>query len=227
VPANPRRSKAPPLPSLPELRRDGDVTVPAGPKARRTRAALLGAAKELFVANGYHNTSVADIAARAGVSLGTFYQYFRDRNDVLVAMLTRNLELIFEDSSDPWQAKRGRADVRRVVAAFVHAYANTADTVGVWEEVSHVDADMADLRRSLGHSMTQELEAELLRSGKQGLCRKFSPREAALAATALAAMVDRFCYVSFVFDPPDDGIDVEMAIDVLADLWSAAIGLVD
>ncbi len=37
---------------------------------------LLEAAQELFAANGYHSTRIADICARAGVAKGLFYWYF-------------------------------------------------------------------------------------------------------------------------------------------------------
>ena len=208
-----------------ETRRQGDTEVPAGPKARQTRAKLVLAAKDLFSSQGYSNTSVADIAAHAGVSLGTFYQYFRDRNDVLVAMLTKNLDTMFENSDSEWRADEGRAGVHRVVGGFVDSYAKAAGTVGVWEEVSHLDPEMADLRRSLGRRMTGALERELLRAGRAGMCRRFTPAEAAVAAQALAGMVDRYCYVTFVFDPPEGGVDVAMAAQVLTDLWAAAIGL--
>ncbi|PZS18746.1 MAG: TetR/AcrR family transcriptional regulator [Pseudonocardiales bacterium] len=42
-------------------------------QAAATRAAVLSAARELFVTNGYSATTIADIAARARVSLDTIY----------------------------------------------------------------------------------------------------------------------------------------------------------
>jgi AcrR family transcriptional regulator len=43
-------------------------------QAERTRAAVLAAARELFVAQGYRPTTVQQIAARAGVNVDTIYQ---------------------------------------------------------------------------------------------------------------------------------------------------------
>jgi AcrR family transcriptional regulator len=42
-------------------------------QARATRQAILGAARELFVVNGYAATTVAEIAGQAGVSVDTLY----------------------------------------------------------------------------------------------------------------------------------------------------------
>jgi AcrR family transcriptional regulator len=41
------------------------------------------AALELFVEHGYEQTTVADIAARAGVTQRTFFRYFADKREVL------------------------------------------------------------------------------------------------------------------------------------------------
>lgn len=48
-----------------------------------SRAALEDAATELFLENGYHSTTVDEIAARAGVSRATFFNYFPAKSAVL------------------------------------------------------------------------------------------------------------------------------------------------
>jgi TetR/AcrR family transcriptional regulator, ethionamide resistance regulator len=211
--------------SRPGVRREGDREVPVGPKAQRTREALLKAAYELFVANGYIDTSVADITEAAGVSLGTFYQYFHDRSEVVGALLhdltVRNLSRM-----ERWRPEDGADGVYRVVHSFVSGYAEEADFAKVWEEVCHVDDHVAELRRDLGRVFTEAVEHALLRASRAGVIRSFTPRTAELAARALTGMVDRFCYVTFVFDPPaGDAPTPEAAARVLTDLWSAAIGL--
>lgn len=51
---------------------------------RRTpnRAALMGAAEELFGLRGFANVSIDEITARAGVAKGTFYNHFADKADI-------------------------------------------------------------------------------------------------------------------------------------------------
>ena len=43
---------------------------------------LMNSAYELFTEIGFHNTTIAEIAKRAGLGKGTFYLYFRDKEDV-------------------------------------------------------------------------------------------------------------------------------------------------
>jgi AcrR family transcriptional regulator len=50
-------------------------------KAER-RQALLTAARDVFATQGYHDTKVDDIVARAKVAKGTFYLYFTDKRSV-------------------------------------------------------------------------------------------------------------------------------------------------
>ena len=47
------------------------------------RGRLMGAALELFTERGYEQTSVADIAERAGVTERTFFRHFVDKREVL------------------------------------------------------------------------------------------------------------------------------------------------
>lgn len=59
-----------------------------GPETKvrtRTRAALLEAALALFAERGVDGTALHEVAARAGVSNGTFYNYFRTREQLVEA----------------------------------------------------------------------------------------------------------------------------------------------
>lgn len=53
--------------------------------AENQRWRLLGAAAEVLVERGYARTKASDIAASAGVSRGTFYEFFKDLPDCLLA----------------------------------------------------------------------------------------------------------------------------------------------
>jgi hypothetical protein len=95
---------------------------------------------------------------------------------------------------------------------------------GVWEEVSHVDDELADLRRTLGRIFTGSVERELRRARRAG--QLDAALDPALTARALTGMVDRYCYVTYVFDPPPDGPPSPgKSAAVLSHLWAAAIGL--
>ncbi len=51
-------------------------------RGRRTRRRLLDAAELIFAENGYHDASIVRIVERAGVAQGTFYIYFRSKQEI-------------------------------------------------------------------------------------------------------------------------------------------------
>lgn len=207
-------------------RRDGDREYPVGPKAKRTRDALLQAAYALFTTKGYVETSVAQIAERAGVSLGTFYQYFRDRAGVMAALLAEHTASHMARVDHGWRAGDGVESLYAMIERFVAWYAEEAPFAKVWEEVCHIDETVAELRREVGRMFTGAVERQLVRASRAGNTRKFTAAEADLAARALTGMVDRFCYVTYVFDPPAAGApEPAAAARLLTDLWAAAIRL--
>ncbi|WP_235894054.1 TetR/AcrR family transcriptional regulator, partial [Oceanidesulfovibrio indonesiensis] len=60
------------------------IGAPPGPrKANLRRAALIEAAGELFVKQGYEATTMDEIASAAGFAKGTLYHYFANKADLL------------------------------------------------------------------------------------------------------------------------------------------------
>jgi AcrR family transcriptional regulator len=52
------------------------------PKGIATRAAILNTAHEVFKTKGYFSSSIAEITRRCGVSMATFYQYYKNKEQV-------------------------------------------------------------------------------------------------------------------------------------------------
>jgi len=59
-----------------------------------SRETLAEAACELFLERGYDSTTVGDIAARAGVSRSSFFNYFGSKSDILWAGLDARLDAV-------------------------------------------------------------------------------------------------------------------------------------
>ncbi|MEO7125989.1 MAG: TetR/AcrR family transcriptional regulator [Nakamurella sp.] len=79
---------------MPEV--DGAETPPAPHKradARRNRQVLLDAAAAVFVNRGV-DAPVRDIAAQAGVGMGTIYRHFPTRADLVVAVYRHQVEAL-------------------------------------------------------------------------------------------------------------------------------------
>ncbi len=84
----------------------GDRVRPATKREQRAASieALLTEALSLFITQGYHATTVEEIAQSAGLTKGAVYFYFRSKANVLMALLDRTEELTIEPTIAAMQA---------------------------------------------------------------------------------------------------------------------------
>lgn len=52
-----------------------------------SRSLILSAARHLFAARGFHQTAMSELAAEAQVSVGQIYRSFKNKNDIIVAIV--------------------------------------------------------------------------------------------------------------------------------------------
>jgi len=83
------------------------------------RLQLLTAAREVFVAQGYHTTGMDDIAERAGVSKPVLYQHFPGKLDLYLALLDEGIAALLETLRS---AMASTTDNRQRVQAAVTGY---------------------------------------------------------------------------------------------------------
>lgn len=85
-----------------------------------TRARIVAAARVLFWEKGYGAAGMAEILSRAQVNAGSFYHYFKGKEDVLIEVLTSYLTMLDQEVMEP--AFRGSRDpverVFRVLAGY-------------------------------------------------------------------------------------------------------------
>ncbi|GAA1904287.1 TetR/AcrR family transcriptional regulator [Streptomyces sodiiphilus] len=86
-------------------------------RARRNQ--LLGAAQEVFVAQGYHAAAMDDIADRAGVSKPVLYQHFPGKLELYLALLDQHCEALV---STVREALASTSDNKQRIAATMDAY---------------------------------------------------------------------------------------------------------
>ncbi|WP_278312483.1 TetR/AcrR family transcriptional regulator [Lolliginicoccus levis] len=60
------------------------------------RADIVGAARELFLSDGFERTSLSRLAKAVGITPNTLYWYFEDKDDILVAVLSA---IVTEDAA--------------------------------------------------------------------------------------------------------------------------------
>ena len=88
------------------------------PRSARRRQ-LLGAAQEVFVAQGYHSAAMDDIAERAGVSKPVLYQHFPGKLELYLALLDVHAEgLVAGVQAAIAESTDNKVRIRRAMAAY-------------------------------------------------------------------------------------------------------------
>jgi AcrR family transcriptional regulator len=102
---------------------------PVQTRSRRTVDAVLRAAAQVFAKRGYAGGTTNHIAERAGVSIGTLYEYFPNKDSLLVALMERHIregEAVLERAAaDLGAAPRTLGDaIRHFVRTMVDFHAH-------------------------------------------------------------------------------------------------------
>jgi AcrR family transcriptional regulator len=167
-----------------------------------TREAILDAAAELLGGDGTAQTRMEDIAAKAGVAVGTVYNHFEDRTALVSALLETRTEALLEALDAAATRRPGRtasaagtprdlfeADLERFVAALgTHFNSNRfLITMLVDEEGRRgIDAKAATRRRSVLGDLLQRAERLVERGIRTKVLRRDDP---AIYAALLLGMV--------------------------------------
>ena len=162
---------------------------------RRARAAQLAdAGLGLFLEQGVASVTIDRIVERAGVAKGSFYRYFRDREELLAALLAPLAAAIREAFAD-CRAALARAATRRALS---QAYLDLAHGIGraiaahpraALLYLQEARAPAAGARapvRQLAAEVTDLAERLSIHARDQGLLRDLDPRLQALVVLGAA-----------------------------------------
>ncbi|MFY9263936.1 MAG: TetR/AcrR family transcriptional regulator [Solirubrobacterales bacterium] len=199
---------------------DTEAAQDAARQSTSTRAKLLTAARSAFGELGYVSARVEDIASRAGTSHGTFYNYFEDKADVMVA-ITEDVaaELYIMENpdapvSDPPMPVSEIVEIR--IGRFLSAYASNWDVVGAWVAAGGAEPRIDAVRSRLRDMFIDSLAAIFKAEQEQQLARPGDPLE---YAVAMVAMVEQF---AFLWLQRGGSLDDGQA-RLLAGMWSRAV----
>lgn len=181
-------------------------------RARATRKAILTAAFDLFLAQGYPGTSIAAVARRAGVSADTIYHLFADKRTLLKAAL--DVVIGGDDADVPLlerpepQLMRQETDQRRQIARFAVGMSRQLERVRPMDDVlrsaAAVDPEIAALRADV--QLRQRREAMTTVASWIAARGRLSPgltvnQAAAILWTATSPEVHRMFRVDWDWEP--------------------------
>lgn len=84
-------------------------------KSEETRERILNEALELFRRNGFEKTTMREIAAEAGVALGSAYYYFASKEALVMAFYERASDAMFPRIEEALESAKGLEERLRVI----------------------------------------------------------------------------------------------------------------
>lgn len=181
--------------------------------AAARRAQILDAATKVFAAKGVHRATIKDVAREAGVADGTIYNYFVNKDALLIGILNR-LNASQQRAADFAQAEAGDP------AAFIRSYtAQRLDRLSAGAlDILRVIVSELLVNPALAQAYVAEIVAPTFTIGEQqfaawaesGAVRTRDPRLAtrAMAGTVLGLLVLRMLGDAYLDTHWDEVADV-------------------
>jgi AcrR family transcriptional regulator len=190
-------------------------------QGRETVRKLLEAGTTEFEERGFNGVRVDDVVKRAGISHGTFYLYFANKEDLFKALLRdalHDMEIVAGDfpvvTSDGTGLRLLRAWVRNFSAAYA-THGTVLRTLSSANAPGEMYAEGLQLFFSITEAMTTGMTAAAVAAGHH----QENPE---LTAFACLMMLER---VNFVITT-EVQLPEDMMSDKIADIMFAAFGLV-
>jgi len=142
-------------------------SIPKQKRAREKRQALLESGRELFLLNGYEQTTAKDIASHAGVATGTFYRYFADKRQLLMSLLENHLEILMPPEPSWFQQ-----DPEGRLASILENHCEQLNKLGLYKvlpELLPKDSELAEVLAAAKKKVFQTILERLKKAKLSGL----------------------------------------------------------
>jgi len=167
---------------------------PTQSRAKATVDAIIDAASQILIAFGYDKMTTARVARRAGVSVGSLYQYFPNKEALVAALIDKHAEELVDTVRDVLR-RHSRATLGECVRAAIDATITAHRVDPRLHKILHEQIPrVGQLGRAMraNEDITNELE-QALRDHAEELHRGLDP---ALAATVINTVLDAIAHKS-------------------------------
>jgi len=171
---------------------------PIQARSQKTKEKLLTAAITMYAKNGYHSTTVDEIAAEAGVSTGIAYRYFRNKKDLLLSALEFASKSVRDIVSlDSIDSMNDNTDFRKYIDTVLRSFEDIHDRFhDIHEELEglqHTDEDVRKFYAKVSHDMMENVIEKL---------SHFLPDHANIREKAYLAisLLEQYCHLKMNSD---------------------------
>jgi len=202
----------------------GSRAQPLTERGRRTRDNLLAAGRSVFEQRGYTATRMSDIASAAGVSHGTVYTWFDDKEALLRALVDDIVTEVFAALAIGDEVPEPEQRMLEANRRYLAAYRRHGRMLEVVEEAAATDSRYRDALAGVRRDHVARVTHDIERLQKAGVAER--DVDPAVAAGALCAMVEGFG--RHWYGRGEQAVsthDDETAVETLTRLWARGLGI--
>ena len=175
---------------------------------------ILEAAVTVFARQGFHQSTVAQIAKEAGVADGTIYLYFKNKDDILVQFFAYRTKQVFERfRAEVKKADNSLDKLRNLIRRHLMEFQRDPNMAVVYQVETHQNSRLAEAQIREMSQMYQDLISEIVELGQQ---------EGKIRKELYVSLVKRF-----ILGSVDEVINTWLHSEKAYDLVSMADPLVD
>jgi len=138
--------------------------IPPPPRQKRSlakHARLKDAALAIFGEKGYEAASIEEIARRAGLAVGGFYQHYHSKRQLLLALMDELLEGLSQLDLRPQAAGDIRAGLRQLLSGAFSRDLRYLGAYRAWQEAALSDPGLARRQKKIHAWTTARVRAVL------------------------------------------------------------------
>jgi TetR/AcrR family fatty acid metabolism transcriptional regulator len=135
---------------------------------------ILESAVKVFAENGYHESTISQIAREAGVADGTIYLYFKSKDDILVHFFQFKTREVFDGFREAVESSGDTIDkLRNLIRRHLEEFQRDRNMAVLYQAETHRAHRLAEEQIREMAKMYHDMVSEIIEEGQQeGAIRK-------------------------------------------------------
>jgi TetR/AcrR family fatty acid metabolism transcriptional regulator len=129
---------------------------------------ILEAAVKVFAEQGFHQSTISQIAREAGVADGTIYLYFKNKDDILVQFFNYKTKLVF----DRFREEVDKADncfdkLRNLIRRHLEEFQNDRNMAVLYQAETHQNSRLVEEQIKDMSKLYLDIVSEIVEQGQE------------------------------------------------------------
>jgi TetR/AcrR family transcriptional regulator, fatty acid metabolism regulator protein len=132
---------------------------------------ILEAAVKVFAEQGFHQSTISQIAREAGVADGTIYLYFKNKDDILVQFFTYKTKQVFDKFREEVDKAENSFDkLRNLIRRHLQEFQNDRNMAVLYQAETHQNSRLVEEQIRDMSKLYLDIVSEIVEQGQEEGC---------------------------------------------------------